>query len=507
MRTTRRISQVLFFLFFVFLFIQARFPYETDLPSDLFLRASALNSVIVLLAGRVFVASLALGVIILALAIPFGRFFCGWICPLGTVIDLTDKIVKRKRQKIRVRPTLRFRWIKFFILAALITAAFFSFQFIWFFDPVAMLTRVFTVAVFPAFVFIVNAAFSFAFTINFLENTVYDVYDFAQRTFFPVNQPYFYQAIPIFFLFLMILSLSLATRRFWCRNFCPLGALLGVFSKYRIWRRYVIDTCTNCGICQRDCRMNAIEDDFTLNNTVECIECAECVSVCPTNAVYYRLGRPSVGINKVDLSRRRLVLASIAGIAGLSLVKAAAKDRKKTGMVLRPPGALPEEKFLDRCVRCQACVRICASTGGCLQPALTESGWEGIWTPVSVPRLGFCEYECNLCGRVCFTGAIQKLDIEVKQKVKIGLAHFDKTRCIPWYRQEDCLVCEEHCPVSDKAIKFDLQKARGPDGTIRAVKFPYVVADLCIGCGICENKCPLEGAAGIYVTRENEQRI
>jgi translation initiation factor RLI1 len=89
----------------------------------------------------------------------------------------------------------------------------------------------------------------------------------------------------------------------------------------------------------------------------------------------------------------------------------------------------------------------------------------------------------------------------------MGLAFFDKTRCIPWYNQKDCLVCEEHCPTPDKAIKFDIREARAPDGSLHIVKFPYVVEDLCIGCGICENKCPVIGAPGIYVTNANEQRL
>ncbi|MBN2355125.1 4Fe-4S dicluster domain-containing protein, partial [candidate division KSB1 bacterium] len=170
-------------------------------------------------------------------------------------------------------------------------------------------------------------------------------------------------------------------------------------------------------------------------------------------------------------------------------------------------GALVEDAFLDRCIRCQACVKICASTGACLQPSLTESGWEGFWTPVSVPRLGYCEYTCNLCGQVCPTGAIVKLPLEEKKKTRMGMAYFDKSRCIPWYRQEDCLVCEEHCPLPDKAIKFDIREARTPDGGTRVVKFPYVREDLCIGCGICETKCPVAGASGIFVTNAMEQRV
>ena len=68
-------------------------------------------------------------------------------------------------------------------------------------------------------------------------------------------------------------------------------------------------------------------------------------------------------------------------------------------------------------------------------------------------------------------------------------------------------MCEEHCPLGDKAIKFDIREARTPDGQIRTVKFPYVDEELCIGCGICENKCPLIGKPGIFLTSEKEERI
>jgi ferredoxin len=252
--------------------------------------------------------------------------------------------------------------------------------------------------------------------------------------------------------------------------------------------------------------MNAIEDDYTVNNTVECIECAECVAVCPPGAVSYTFAL-NRGDNKIDLSRRRFVQAAAAGISGLAVIRATASSRNQTGWMIRPPGSVPEEDFLDRCIRCQECTRICASTGNCLQPALLEGGLEKLWTPVSVPRLGYCDFECNLCGQVCPTGAIQELSLEEKQEIKMGTARFDKNRCIPWYSFNDCLVCEEHCPVSEKAIQFDIREVDVPEGGTRVVKFPYVVEDRCIGCGICENKCPLVGKPGIFVNTANEVRI
>jgi formate hydrogenlyase subunit 6/NADH:ubiquinone oxidoreductase subunit I len=116
---------------------------------------------------------------------------------------------------------------------------------------------------------------------------------------------------------------------------------------------------------------------------------------------------------------------------------------------------------------------------------------------------GHCEYECNLCGQICPTGAIPPLSLAKKQATAMGLARFDENRCIPFVRAEDCVVCEEHCPTPDKAIQTEeVVVASGPrKGEV--VKRPYVVEDLCIGCGTCESVCPLAGPAAIRVERRS----
>ncbi|NIA30016.1 MAG: 4Fe-4S binding protein [Actinobacteria bacterium] len=506
MRTARRISQIFFLLFFLFLFFQARYPYETWLPSDLFLRASPLVAIATILATRKVIASVLIAFIILLLTIPLGRFFCGWICPLGTIIDGSDNLIKRKKRKPRQRESTRFRSWKFAILAAVLVASLFSVQFIWFFDPIALLTRTITTVLYPVFSFLLLGLFNFSFSTRLFEDQVYSAYDIAQNSILPIAQPMFFEAVLIALVFVGILALGMVTRRFWCRNLCPLGALLGLFSKFRLTKRYVDETCNSCSICQRECKMNAIEDDYAVNNTVECIECMECVSNCKPHSVSYKFGK-NIGKNEIDLSKRRFIQAAAVGLAGVAIAKTSAVSREKTGQAIRPPGAVKEDGFLDRCIRCQECVRICATTGGTLQPSFLQSGWEGIWTPISVPRLGYCEYNCNLCGQVCPTGAIQNLTMEKKQKLKMGIAYFDKSRCIPWYDQQDCLVCEEHCPTPDKAIKFDIREARTPEGSMRTVKFPYVDEKLCIGCGICVTKCPVIGDPGIFVTNAQAERI
>ena len=63
----------------------------------------------------------------------------------------------------------------------------------------------------------------------------------------------------------------------------------------------------------------------------------------------------------------------------------------------------------------------------------------------------------------------------------------------------DCIVCEEHCPIPQKAIRSEVVKLPDFNGRQIKVKMPYVVDELCNGCGICENVCPLEGKSGIEV--------
>jgi Pyruvate/2-oxoacid:ferredoxin oxidoreductase delta subunit len=145
-------------------------------------------------------------------------------------------------------------------------------------------------------------------------------------------------------------------------------------------------------------------------------------------------------------------------------------------------------------------MKVCI-TGG-LQPTLLQAGIEGIWTPVLVSRIGYCEYNCTLCGQVCPTGAIRRLPLEEKHRTFIGLAFVDPSRCIPHAFGTPCIVCEEHCPTPRKAIEFVRKAGKGG----AEVKVPVVLPELCVGCGICENKCPVVDLAGIRVTSVNETR-
>jgi ferredoxin len=140
-------------------------------------------------------------------------------------------------------------------------------------------------------------------------------------------------------------------------------------------------------------------------------------------------------------------------------------------------------------------MKVCPTSG--LQPAVLEAGLEGVWTPQLVSRLGYCDYGCNACGQVCPSGAIPPLDLARKRQTHIGVAVVDRNRCLPWADGIPCIVCEEMCPVPQKAVELQTGEGSGDD----EIQKPIVIADLCIGCGICQYQCPVEGESAIRVYR------
>ena len=149
------------------------------------------------------------------------------------------------------------------------------------------------------------------------------------------------------------------------------------------------------------------------------------------------------------------------------------------------------------------CGRVCP-TGG-LQPSQTVSDWDKVWTPVLVSRHGYCDYSCNSCGQVCPTGAITELSLAEKRQTIIGVAAIDEERCIPFAEGRECIVCEEMCPVPQKAILLEEQTVVTLSGDTTTVRCPQVVGNLCIGCGICEYQCPVDGESAIRIYAIDEQ--
>jgi len=247
--------------------------------------------------------------------------------------------------------------------------------------------------------------------------------------------------------------------------------------------------------------------------------CLNCIDACSQGAISYRfLPGGDAHTTKVDLEGRRAVLAAAAGLVAVPLARASdGVGPRPNPERIRPPGSVAEKEFLSRCIKCSACMKVCP-TGG-LQPALTQAGIEGLWTPVLIPHIGHCEQSCNLCSQVCPTAAIAPISIEqryglppAKETVRIGSASIDRGRCLPWASDTDCIVCEEVCPTSPKAVFFKEEVVRRRDGTTVTLKRPHVDLQYCIGCGMCEARCPVFDRAAIRVssvgeTRSSENRV
>ncbi len=504
----RRIVQLIFLLFFVFLFLQARYPYEVYSDSDILLRSSPLLPLFDFIQN--FRVSLLFWPALLILLItPFlGRVFCGWICPLGTTLDISDKFIKTPDNK-KTEKWQKFTKVKFGLLLALIILAFFSINSWSYFDPLALFNRSLAIVVYPVFTLFSEAILLGITYIPFLEDTGYTLYEGYKEWLMPEDQAYYQQVFWIALLLALIVGAEKLTRRFWCRYLCPAGAWLGFLSQWRLYERIVGKECPVCNKCQHECKMNAIpKDDIAFTSKVECIECFSCGENCPpkSKSITYRW-RWKPYHTPVDFERRSFLKTTAGSFAALGLLNIGLANREEENRLIRPPGSVQEELFNERCIRCMECVRICESNGGCLQPDRIHSSILQLWLPVAVMREGYCEYNCNLCGEVCPTEAILPLPLDKKKTTAMGLAYFDKDLCIPFAENKDCLVCEEHCPTPDKAIKFDRRQFIKPDGEMVTVKYPYVVRELCIGCGICETKCPLLGKPAIFVTTENQKRL
>ncbi len=506
----RRTIQILFLLFFFWLFLRARYPYQVPVPSDLFLRFSPLAPLFYFIDNLTLPAFLWPALIILILTLFLGRFFCGWMCPLGTALDIFSRFIhapdnSQNQKWEKLRP------VKFGILLALVVMAIFSLNLWGYLDPLALFTRFTTIIFYPLFTLLGERSLDWLSGVPAVGSWADYAYDIFKEQIMPEMQSRHTAVLSIFLLLLFIFAMEKVTRRFWCRYLCPAGALLGLLSLTRIFGRSVSSSCPVCYQCVNQCKMNAIpREDIHRTRVTECIQSFSCASTCPPKSpsIRYRF-RWQWPPLAPDFSRRHFLRSLGGGLVTLGLFRIglSSPTKTETDRLIRPPGAVQEDEFLDRCIRCLECVRICESNGGCLQPAEFQFGLENLWTPVAIMRQGYCEYECNLCGAVCPTNAILPLPLEEKKHTPMGIAYFDKNLCIPYARHEDCIVCEEHCPVPDKAIRFELKEMILPDGNRRTVKLPYVVRELCIGCGICETKCPLPGAPGIFVTRENEKRL
>jgi len=511
-RRLRRLVQLGTLAFFVYLLFAA-LQHKVAFPlADLFFRFDPLAALATMLAARQWLGHLALALATVAATIVLGRVWCGWVCPLGTVLEYTPFKGARRRAR-RLPPRLRDG--KYVLLIVIVAMAALGSMTLMVLDPLSLLTRTMTTSIIPGFDFAVTKLETGMLHIGFLQPVVNLIEAHLRGNVLPVIQPLYTQAVFLALLFLGVIALNALADRFWCRYLCPLGGLLGLLSKIAVLRPVVRDACTRCNRCAAACKLAAIEPAgaparaaghgsaaLATPPTVigsECTMCLDCLVACPTaTSMSYGLDLRPGPWASYDPGRKQFVTALAGGVGAVVLLGTGVWHRQRDSRLIRPPGSQDESTFLAHCLRCSQCMKVCPTSG--LQPALDEGGLEGIWTPVLKPRLGYCDYGCNACGHTCPSGAIPRLSLDTKRKQVLGVAVIDRDRCLPWAQDTPCIVCQEMCPVPKKAIELTKGKlVKNAQGFENWVTKPLVVADLCIGCGICEYRCPVEGRAAIVV--------
>jgi polyferredoxin len=495
-RRLRIASQIIFLLLFLFLFWMAQRLTLYPILSSLFFYLDPLAVSIIAISTRTVVLAFNLALLSVVLTLVFGRAWCGWICPLGTILEWIKPARRGKNQNM---PPESLRRIKYVLLLVVMIAGALGSQFLFFLDPITLLNRFLSQSAWPAVQSLVYNAEAYLYRFESLWNILDKIHAFLVYPVFQERVSLFYLAVPTLLLFVLLLGLNWVAERFWCRYLCPLGGLLGFLSRFSLLRRKVVDSCISCQACARVCPTGTISPKDFQSDPAECIVCYDCITVCTLSANHFewqfKAWNPAAK-KAYDPGRREVLLGLGAAVGGVALAGAEPITHRQPAILIRPPGAT-EESIASECIRCSLCINVCPTQG--LQASILEGGWQNLFTPQLVPRLGYCDYNCQACTQVCPTEAIPSMNLEEKRSTAIGLARVDRNRCLPWAYNTPCIVCEEACPLPDKAIKLQVDQVLDLGGDTITLQRPIVQKENCIGCGICEYQCPVGGEAAIRV--------
>jgi polyferredoxin/NAD-dependent dihydropyrimidine dehydrogenase PreA subunit len=492
----RRIVQIATLVFFIVLVLIARQRTWPTEIADLPFRLDPLAMIAQAIASRTILAGSTLAFATILLTLVFGRAWCGWLCPLGTTLDLLPLRHKNRVKEAQPVPD-SWRKVKSLLLIAILVAAIFTNLSLSIFDPLTIFFRSLTIGLLPALDHIFGALETVFGAVPVLAEPLAGLDNLLRPSVFPLTPSLYGYALLYGLFFIGIIGLNRIAHRFWCRYLCPLGAMLGWISKLAIFRRQVTGECKDCALCARDCPVGTIRADRGYaSDPSECTVCMQCLGSCKLKGNAFRATRQPAGWSEYDPSRREALQTFGVALTAVALVGSEPLPTRVNPHYILPPGGLDND-LAAKCIRCGECLRVCPTAG--LQPALFEAGWVGMSTPLLVSRLGYCDYSCNACGQTCPVQAIPSLSLEEKRTTVIGLAYIKQNRCIAWSDHQNCIVCQEMCPLPDKAVYLLPGIFTNPDGSPAEVKLPYVNRSLCIGCGICENKCPVRGEAAIRV--------
>ncbi|MBP5332715.1 MAG: 4Fe-4S dicluster domain-containing protein [Bacteroidales bacterium] len=413
----------------------------------------------------------AIVIALVLLTLVFGRIYCSVICPLGILqdgISFLGTIGKKTPYKYRKE----LKWLRYGIWAAFVIVFVLGIQ--W---AVALLAP-------------------------------YSAYG---RMVESLRHPYLTTAIVAGVTLIVIVALSLKGGRTYCNSICPVGTTLSFFSRFAMFRP-VIDTskCVNCGLCGRKCKAQCID---TKNHKIDysrCVDCFDCLGNCNAGAIKYKFAwkKNEIGGTEAgnDASRRAFMAGTVmaVGAAALKGVDAVAQEGKKLDggfaeilpktpikreTPITPPGSKSVKDFYRRCTACQLCVAQCPNN--VLRPS---TDLDHLMQPEMGYEKGFCRPECTSCSKVCPTGAILPISKEQKTQYHIGTASVNPELCLSATGKSHCGKCASMCPTGA------IMMVEGDGGNRR----PVVAEEVCIGCGACEQYCPVRPISAITVNGKEE---
>lgn len=450
------------------------------------------------------VLALNVGVILffILLTLVCGRIYCSVICPLGVFQDAIAWLGRRtkKRRKLPYSYSPALSWLRYGVLGLFIIAL-----------VMGIGALVALLAPYSSYGRIANNLFQplWQWGNNYFAYLAEraDSYAFYEVDVWMKSLPTFIIAVATL---LLLLVLAGRNGRTYCNTICPVGTVLGVLSRYSLFR-ITIDTekCNNCSLCSRKCKAACINSKKHQIDYSRCVACMSCIDSCKHGAISYRFhsfGRSAVSAPTSET--RRSFLSSIALVAATATISAQEKkvdgglatieDKKipKRTTPITPPGSLSVRNMASHCTACQLCVSVCPN-----QVLRPSTDLMKLMQPEMSYERGYCRPECTKCSDVCPTGAILPTTKADKSSTQIGHAVWIKQNCIPLSDGVECGNCARHCPTG--AIQMIPSEA----SVESSPKVPVVNVERCIGCGACENLCPARPFSAIYVEGHERHRM
>ncbi|WP_413550863.1 4Fe-4S binding protein [Bacteroides uniformis] len=384
-----------------------------------------------------------------------GRVYCSVICPLGVMQDIVSWISgRRKKKKYRFSYSPEVKWLRYGVLGLFVIALIAGVgSFVALLAPYSSYGRIATNLFAPVYRWGNNLLAYFA------ERA--DSYAFYETEVWLKSLPTFLIAAVTF---VVLITLAWRNGRTYCNTICPVGTVLGFFSRFSLFRPVIdAEKCKNCSLCSRGCKAACIDYKNHRIDYSRCVACMDCIDTCKHDALRleYRWKKTNktatdkpaqtVTSEQIDTARRSF-LSATAVLAATSVVKAQEKkvdgglavieDKKipVRATPIVPPGAWSARHFARHCTACQLCVSACPNN--VLRPSTEPAR---LMQPEVSYERGYCRPECTRCSDVCPAGAIRPIAIEEKSSTRIGHAVWIRKNCIPLTDGVECGNCARHC--------------------------------------------------------------